>query len=355
MSANSAFAARLIAWQKDHGRHDLPWQGTCDPYRIWIAEIMLQQTRVATVIPYYRRFLDAFPDLAALAAAPLEAVLARWAGLGYYSRARNLHRAAKRLLEEREGRFPGDFAGLLALPGVGRSTAAAIAAAAFGERQAILDGNVKRVLSRAFAIEGYPGDPAVEKELWRLAESLLPTKDIARYSQALMDLGAGICSARQPACASCPLADSCRARALGRVTELPRSRPRRELPTKTCLVPVLLAQECVLLERRPPSGIWGGLWSLPEFPDQQAFGTYLAGLKGAVVQSRLDLPEVRHSFTHFRLLLRPELCELDQRPSLAQETGMIWQELGALPALALPAPVARILQRHLPGAWVGSG
>ncbi|CAG0970936.1 Adenine DNA glycosylase [Burkholderiales bacterium] len=347
MSTDAAFAARLLAWQKQHGRQDLPWQGDTDPYRVWVAEVMLQQTQVATVLPYYARFLASFPDLTSLAAAPLETVLAHWAGLGYYRRARNLHDAAKRLATHRQGRMPGDFDGLLALPGVGRSTAAAIAAAAFGERRAILDGNVKRVLARAFAITGFPGAGAVEKVLWRLAESLLPEREVARYHQALMDLGATVCTARRPECAHCPLTETCLAKSQGRVAELPEPRPRRSLPTRECFVAVLRAGRSVLLERRPPCGIWGGLWSLPEFADESALAGYVAALPGTTVLRGEDMPELRHSFTHFRLLLRPRCYELEARPSLAHDSASAWQSIETLAELALPTPVARIL-RQLP-------
>src|SRR5206468_6743411 len=260
----ASFAARVIAWHRRHGRHDLPWQRTRDPYRIWLSEVMLQQTQVATVIPYYERFLARFPDVESLAGAELDDVLALWSGLGYYSRARNLHAAAQVLVESRRGRFPRTREGLGLLPGLGRSTAAAIAVFAFGEREAILDGNVKRVLARHFAVRGNPGEKRVENRLWKLAEAQVPEKDVERYTQALMDLGAGVCTRARPACARCPLEASCEARSQGKVEAYPRPRPRRLVPLKKTAMLLLLREGEVLLEKRPPAGLWGGLWCLPE-------------------------------------------------------------------------------------------
>lgn len=251
------FSARLIAWQRRHGRHDLPWQ-VADPYRIWLSEIMLQQTQVETVIPYYRRFLERFPDVASLAAARQDEVLALWSGLGYYARARNLHAAARQVIAGHAGVFPGDYASLVDLPGVGRSTAAAIAVFARGERRAILDGNVKRVLCRVFGVEGWPGERAVENRLWALAEALLPKTDIGRYTQGLMDLGATLCRRGRPDCQACPYQDDCLARRQGRIAELPAARPRRGLPEKATRMLVLRHAGALLFEKRPASGIWGG-------------------------------------------------------------------------------------------------
>jgi A/G-specific adenine glycosylase len=252
----SGFAASVITWQKRHGRHDLPWQGTRDPYPIWIAEVMLQQTQVATVIPYYRRFLGRFPDVAALASADVGAVLEHWSGLGYYSRARNLHRAAQVVMEECRGRFPSDLDAVCALPGIGRSTAAAICAFAFGERSTILDGNVKRVFARYFAVRGWPGERRVEAALWRKAERLVPAKDIAAYTQGLMDLGAGVCTRGRPLCADCPIRRGCLARKRGLTDRLPTPRPRRTVPHRETTMLVLQHAGEILLERRPPTGIW---------------------------------------------------------------------------------------------------
>ena len=265
----SSFADRIIRWQRQHGRHDLPWQWTNDPYRIWLSEIMLQQTQVATVIPYYERFVERFPDVRALASAPIESVMACWAGLGYYSRARNLHRCAQQIADTHRGEFPREVQQLAQLPGVGRSTAAAIAALAFGERAAILDGNVRRVLARHCSIEGFPGRPQIERQFWQRAESLLPASEIEAYTQGLMDLGATVCTRSRPNCAACPVNETCVARSDRTIDKLPTPRPVRERPVRAQTVLAMQdATGAVLLELRPPSGIWGGLLSLPEFESE---------------------------------------------------------------------------------------
>ena len=345
----TGFATALLAWHARHGRHNLPWQRSRDPYRVWLSEIMLQQTRVDTVIPYYTRFLDHFPTLEALAAAETDAVLALWSGLGYYARARNLHRAACVIVQEHQGKFPRDSAGLATLPGIGRSTAAAIAAFSFGERAPILDGNVKRVLCRAFGIDGFPGDKAVETRLWSLAESLLPERDhIGRYTQAQMDLGATVCTRSRPRCEACPLASGCEARRTGRVSQLPAPRPRKALPTRTARLAVIRAEGRILVEKRPPSGIWGGLYSLPELPAEQTgagtgWGDWLAAQYGMEVGDPLKLQGFVHAFTHFRLAIEPLLFDLNRPPALAMDAALRWLEYDALDAAGLPAPVRRII------------
>jgi A/G-specific adenine glycosylase len=343
LTQKTSFAGQLIAWQKRHGRRNLPWQGTKDPYRIWVAEIMLQQTQVATAIPYYQRFVLRFPDLASLAKAPLQDVLALWAGLGYYTRARNLHRAASQVEQESKGQFPRDFAALKALPGVGRSTAAAIAVAAFGERQPILDGNVKRVLTRCFAIAGDPADRAVENQLWELAAKLLPEREIAVYTQALMDLGATVCTPKNPACGLCPLAARCQARARDLVAFLPAPRPRKTLPERELTLPLVVAAGNVLLEQRPPTGIWGGLWSLPELSADTSVATMLAPMLRMGALTPQPLPVIRHRFTHFRLLLHPVLYRLDQPPMALGEPGRAWFSKTALTRIGMPSPIAKLL------------
>jgi A/G-specific adenine glycosylase len=337
------FAPRLIAWQQRHGRHDLPWQNSHDPYRVWLSEIMLQQTRVETVVPYYNRFLERFPDLAALAAAPLDDVMARWAGLGYYSRARNLHAAARRIAECHDGRFPEVIDAILELPGIGRSTAAAITAFAFGQRRAILDGNVKRVLTRVFGVDGWPGDKAVENHLWQLAETLLPEADIHSYTQGLMDLGATLCERSRPRCEACPFTDDCVANRLGRQAELPTVRPRKALPERDTAMLVLLHAGCVLLEKRPPSGIWGGLWSLPECAPTEppAGASARLGYRVTALEAGAVL---LHVFTHFRLRIQPWLVSV-QAPMGVAEPGRIWLALDDLEGAALPTPIRRILEQ----------
>ncbi|NJD26585.1 MAG: A/G-specific adenine glycosylase [Betaproteobacteria bacterium] len=340
MTAPSAFADRLVAWQKTAGRHGLPWQGTRDPYRIWLSEIMLQQTQVTTVIPYYARFLARFPDIAALAAAPLEEVIALWAGLGYYARARNLHRCAREVVAVHAGKFPETASALAALPGIGRSTAAAIAAFAFGERAAILDGNVKRVLCRHFAIEGFPGQAAIHAALWDLAESLLPARDIAAYTQGLMDLGATLCTRSRPDCAACPLATSCIALAEGRQTELPARRPRPAIPVRRATFVLISDGARLLLERRPPSGIWGGLLVPPEGEP----GAVLARLGLAAEQEPEPLAPLRHAFTHFRLTLEPVLCRVTVGTA-CREAGTEWVRIADIAGAGVPAPVQKLVRR----------
>jgi A/G-specific adenine glycosylase len=322
----SRFASALIAWQRRHGRSNLPWQGTREPYRIWLSEVMLQQTQVAAVIPYYRRFLARFPDVSALARAAEDEVLALWAGLGYYARGRNLHAAAKLIAANG---FPGTQREIEALPGVGRSTAAAIAAFAFGERAAILDGNVKRVLSRCFGV-------ADEKALWPLAESLLPRKGIERYTQALMDLGATVCTRNRPRCGDCPVARSCVAKAEDRIHELPAPRARKPLPQREVTWLVLRHGGAVLLEKRPSSGIWGGLWCFPE-AGKDAKGTLLEPLE--------------HGFTHFRLRIRPLLREVAKRAPGVEAPGRLWLDLEDAARAAIPTPVRKLIARLIqPGS-----
>ena len=349
--ADQTFSARLIAWHRRQGRHDLPWQGTHDPYRIWLSEIMLQQTQVAAVIPYYRRFLERYPTLPELAVAPVEQVMGLWSGLGYYARARNLHRCAQVVMERHGGEFPRHPDVIAQLPGIGRSTANAIAAFCFGARAAILDGNVKRVLCRAYAIEGYPGAPAVEKTLWELAEALLPQRgstNMAIYIQAQMDLGATVCTRTKPRCladpASCPLAGSCVARAQGRIAELPVARPRKALPQRAAQVLLLLDGDKVLLERRPASGIWGGLLSLPELPAGAEPLAHAARTLGCQVERLTALTPLRHGFTHFQLTLQPLSGAAKLLPHAAEMAGYCWLGRAEIGAAALPSPIRKILE-----------
>lgn len=339
-----SFARRLLDWHTRHGRHDLPWQASRDHYRIWLSEIMLQQTRVETVTPYYLRFLQRFPDLPALAAAPLEEVLAVWSGLGYYARARNLHRAARDIVTRHGGRFPHGSAAIAELPGVGRSTAAAIAAFAEGERAAILDGNVKRVLCRVFGIEGFPGSKPVETRLWALAEALLPQEEVGRYIQAQMDLGATVCSRSRPDCARCPFEQDCVARCSGRISELPARRPRKPLPRRQLRVAVITDGQRVLLERRPPTGIWGGLLTLPEISASAADTCRWAAQRfGVEASAGGQLPAFSHAFTHFTLELEPVLLHASAIALHAADADLRWQALAAIDEAPLPAPVRRIL------------
>ncbi|MFO1205532.1 MAG: A/G-specific adenine glycosylase [Burkholderiales bacterium] len=339
----SAFASRIVAWQRTHGRHDLPWQGTRDPYRIWLSEVMLQQTQVATVIPYYQRFVARFRDVHALAQASLDEVLALWSGLGYYSRARNLHRAARLIVEAHGGEFPRSHDEVLRLPGVGRSTAAAILAFSHGERRAILDGNVKRVLARAFAVRGYPGEPRVASELWRIAEALLPDEDIEPYTQGLMDLGASVCTRAKPRCMLCPVATECAAHVQGREDAYPEPRPVRRLPERETMVVVYIEEGAVMLERRPPTGVWGGLWALPEAA-VDADPERLCHARFGVAPMRIErLGVIRHAFTHFKLTMHPVAVWLSGAAPRAQESDAMWLLPEQAGKVGLPAPLKPLL------------
>ena len=344
-----SFATRLIAWQRIHGRRDLPWQRTRDPYRIWLSEIMLQQTQVATVIPYYERFLAALPDVASLAAAPLERVLELWSGLGYYRRAHLAHEAARTVVAEHGGAFPRDAAALAALPGVGRTTAAAIAAFSSGRRAAILDGNVKRVLARHQGIDGFPGEAKAEQRLWLQAEALLPAREVATYTQALMDLGATVCLRARPKCERCPVADDCVARRDGRIEELPAPRPRRALPQRELTVLLIERKGEVLLERRPPTGIWSGLWSLPEVETGRDVAAHCRTRFQMKVAPQPPLPAIEHAFTHFRLRLHPQPCIVREGASRAEEPGLLWLPLVDSAGAALPAPIKNLLRERASG------
>jgi len=341
--ATGTFAERLIAWQRRAGRHDLPWQKRRDPYAIWIAEVMLQQTQVATVVPYYLRFLERFPTVAALAAAELEEVLELWSGLGYYSRARHLHRAAREIMGKWGGAFPTRSEDIARLPGVGRSTAAAVAVFAFGERAAILDGNVKRVLARHLGIEGHPGAPAVERRLWREAHALLPGQDIEAYTQGLMDLGATVCTRARPRCAACPVAGDCVARRTGQVDRLPAPRPRRPLPQREVQWLVVVRAGEVLLEKRAPVGLWGGLWSFPEIGPEEDPAAWCARVLEARPQALAALEPLTHVFTHFALRIHPRLLRVGRAPERAAQPGWLWLPVLEAAQGAVPTPVRRVL------------
>lgn len=344
MASGSSFAGRVIAWQRKHGRHDLPWQGTRDAYRVWLSEVMLQQTQVATVIPYYQRFLARFPTVQSLAAAPAEDVMSLWAGLGYYSRARNLHACARAVVEQHGGEFPRSAAALTELPGIGESTAAAIAAFAFGERAAILDGNVKRVFARHFGVEGFPGAAPVAKRLWAIAVAELPAQGIESYTQGLMDLGATVCTRGAPACDVCPVVASCVAHREGRIAELPAPRPRRERPVRSATVMVLLDGDAVLLEQRAATGIWGGLLSLPEFAadlDEDGLADLVLERLGLAMRSARALPEIVHDFTHYRFVMQPWVARV-AAPAVSEAVGR-WLPLAQVGEAPLPAPVRKLL------------
>ncbi len=345
MSLERRFASRLLAWFDQYGRHDLPWQNTRDPYAIWISEIMLQQTQVATVIPYYQRFMASFPDIASLANASDDSVLEHWAGLGYYSRARNLHKAAKFIRDQHGGRFPRNFDQILALPGIGPSTAGAISSFAWNERRTILDGNVKRVLTRAFAVEGWPGDGVVHKRLWALAERLTPSKRVSAYTQAIMDLGATLCTRAKPRCDACPFQSDCLALKSDAVNNYPGKKPKKTLPVRRAVFLVIRNREnAVLLLKRPPTGIWGGLWSLPEHDENQHSETWANDQLGLIINAQPPLPPFRHTFSHYHLDITPTPARLtDTTPGIRDDIDAIWLAPEQA-APGVPAPIKKILE-----------
>lgn len=338
------FQTRILAWFDRYGRRDLPWQQPISPYRVWLSEIMLQQTQVATVIPYFQVFTAKFPTLDNLAAASIDDVLALWSGLGYYARARNLHKAAQVIAAL--GYFPDTLDGLTALPGIGRSTAGAILSIAFNDGHPILDGNVKRVLSRYQAIDGWPGQSQVSRRLWAISTELTPAGRVADYTQAMMDLGATVCTRSRPDCPCCPLQDVCRARLAGTVALFPGSKPKKKLPIKRLvLVVVQDTQGRLLLEQRPPQGLWGGLWSLPEF---NASGQALAWCRERfTVNAWRSGEERRHSFSHYHLVYAPLWVTVENPIKFVMEgDAMVWYNAKQVNGLGLPAPVKKLLQEY---------
>ena len=345
MTDRTAIGPALVGWHALNGRHNLPWQRNPTPYRVWISEIMLQQTQVTTVVDYFDRFMQRFPDLRTLAAAPLDEVLHLWSGLGYYSRARNLHLTAQRVAADFRGELPTDAAVLETLPGIGRSTAAAIRALSAGEHAVILDGNVRRVLARVFAVPGVTTRSAVEKRLWRLAGECTPEHDVAAYTQAIMDLGATICVRRRPLCPLCPLALCCGARRSGRQHEIPAPRPR---PVRRKRAVVMLFAQLrdgsVLLERRAERGVWGGLWSPPQFPSADAARLYAATqLREAEVEPH-SRTVLRHAFSHFELEISPLLARCAGWSGVMDGSPMVWYNPASPERLGLPAPVTALIQ-----------
>ena len=342
-SSSLDFASRLLAWYRRYGRKHLPWQRDIDPYRVWVSEIMLQQTQVTTVIPYFERFMASFPDIGTLADAAQDAVLAHWSGLGYYARARNLHAAAQIVRDAHAGVFPTDFDTVVALPGIGRSTAGAILAIACGVRHPILDGNVKRVLARHAAIAGWPGSSAVAKQLWTLAERRTPAARVNHYTQAIMDLGATLCTRRRPDCAACPVADDCRARQTGTVERYPGRKPKPVKPLRQTTMVLAVESASVYLERRPASGIWGGLWSLPELAADSPSDWCEARFAVTPTES-VRWSTVRHSFSHYDLDIEPVVLRLAAAPrKLADDDAGHWVPLHSAPPGGMAAPVKKLI------------
>ena len=339
-----SFSDRLLDWYRVHGRHDLPWQKKTSLYRTWVSEIMLQQTQVTTVLPYFEKFMQRFPDITVLSQASQDDVLLHWAGLGYYSRARNLHKSARSIAEQHNGEFPRSYDEVLALPGIGPSTAGAILAQALGQRHAILDGNVKRVLARYQAIEGWYGQSQVEKQLWSWAEKYTPEQDVADYTQAIMDLGATVCTRSSAKCTDCPLVVDCQAFQTDRVAELPTRKPKKSLPVKEKRLLIIRNEDGdYLMEKRPPAGIWGGLWSLPELAMDEQVGEMVALNWQLTVNEYSDLAVFRHTFSHFHLDITP--CQVRvavTSNSIADDERYQWRT--DITKLALAAPVSTILQ-----------
>lgn len=348
MTVPSIFAQRLLAWFAIHGRHTLPWQLNPTPYRVWISEIMLQQTQVATVIPYYERFMACFSDVQSLASASLDEVLHLWTGLGYYARARNLQACAQRLIAQHGGDFPQDLEEVMQLPGIGRSTAGAILAISRGGRHSILDGNVKRVLSRVFGIAGDPSANATLAQLWKLSDACTPVQEVAAYTQAIMDLGATVCMRARPACGVCPMASDCVAAREGRQKELPGKKQRRARPSREATLLIAKAgsnhSTAVLLERRPASGIWGGLWSPPQFDSESDALEWCSREFRGVSNSEL-LPPIEHAFTHFDLRLNPVVVHCDPDTAVHDEEHHLWYRLESPPRIGLPQPISRLFER----------
>ena len=344
----SIFQQHILAWFELQGRKDLPWQQDITPYRVWLSETMLQQTQVATVIPYFNAFVERFPTLDSLAQAPVDDVLHRWSGLGYYARARNLHKTAQLIVEL--GRFPESLDELVALPGIGLSTAGAILSIAFKKSHPILDGNVKRVLARFNAVSGWPGNSQVNKALWAISAQLTPVDRVAEYTQAMMDLGATICTRSKPACGDCPLESHCLARITGTVAVLPTPKPAKTLPVKQ-LVLLLLSDKLnrILLEKRPPTGIWGGLWSLPEFDSVEAAHDWCLTKSRPITETQ-TLATRRHTFSHYHLDYTPVLIRTDNPINFVMEANLaVWYNARQIDALGLPTPIKLLLKQHTRG------
>ena len=340
------FAQQLLRWYDQHGRKNLPWQRDADPYKIWVSEIMLQQTQVATVIPYFERFIERFPTISGLATGDIDEVLHLWAGLGYYARARNLHRAAIEICNRHRGLFPSEVEQVYQLPGIGRSTAHAILTFAFNQRLPILDGNVKRVLARHHRVYGWPGEKQIEARLWKIAEKATPADRTADYTQAIMDLGAIVCVKRRPLCEVCPVARTCLAKKHNEQAQLPTPAPKKHKPVRSISIIMVQKAHSVLLEQRPPSGIWGGLWSFPELEANTDPLVHMATRFGLAVETDAKWATFRHSFTHFHLDITPIPARLRGADNQVMENpGLVWYNLTEPDARGLAAPVKRLIDK----------
>ena len=345
MMTTPSFAEQLLTWFDQHGRRHLPWQKDRTGYRVWVSEIMLQQTQVITVIPYFERFMERFPTITDLAQADLDTVLSLWTGLGYYSRARNLHASAIAITEQHQGHMPNDLNALIALKGIGRSTAGAIMSQAYNQPGVILDGNVKRLLTRLLAIEGWPGQSQIDKQLWLIATELTPSQRNADYTQAIMDIGATICKPKQPLCVACPMQVRCQALVQDKVSVIPTPKPKKVIPHKTISVLLLKnKQGQTLLEQRPSKGIWGGLWSLPEFPDLNALQTQLA--TDGLPTDTHPLTPIKHVFSHYKLTIEPHLLVLAKTPQKVTEKNKSqWYDSQQLHTIGLATPIKKLLEK----------
>ena len=344
---SSDFQKKILAWFDQNGRKDLPWQQDLSPYRVWLSETMLQQTQVTTVIPYFNAFIEQFPTIECLAKAPVDEVLHRWSGLGYYARARNLHKTAQLIVEQ--SYFPDTLDKLIELPGIGLSTAGAILSIAFKKSHPILDGNVKRVLSRFKGVSGWPGDSQVSKQLWAISADLTPVDRVADYTQAIMDLGATICRRSKPACNACPLNSYCKAKMTNTVSLLPTPKASKTLPIKQLVFLLLSNNKKILLEKRPPTGIWGGLWSLPEFPNIHSVYDWCLTTNTPIIISR-TLPTQRHTFSHYHLDYTTVLIQTDNPINFVMEADhTVWYNTQQIKTLGLPAPIKLLLEQHARG------
>ena len=344
----TGLASSLLPWFKQHGRHDLPWQRDVSPYRVWVSEIMLQQTQVKTVIPYFIRFVERFPDVNALAEAPLDKVLHLWTGLGYYARARNMQRAAQVIVRDFAGRFPEDADALTALPGIGRSTAGAILALSLDRTCPILDGNVKRVLTRFYGIHGWPGHKQVEDRLWQLAGRETPQRKTAAYTQAIMDLGATVCTRSRPRCAECPLASGCHAFRHSEQHRLPTRKTTKPIPVRQVVFALLENERGeILLEKRPPAGVWGGLWSFPEYKSNTELSAWIKTRGSLVSEELTTLPEIRHTFSHFHLDITPVKGIIRDKADTIRDNGeFLWYSPGHGPEIGMAAPVRELINQR---------
>ncbi len=343
------FSRQVLDWYEKYGRKTLPWQLAKTPYKVWLSEVMLQQTQVATVIPYFQRFMEKYPDIRDLAAAPLDEVLHLWTGLGYYARARNLHKAAQTVVQQHGGKFPERFEDVAALPGVGRSTSGAVLSLACGQHYPILDGNVKRVLARCYAVEGWPGKKEVEKRLWRLSEQVTPEHGVSQFNQAMMDLGAMVCTRSRPKCEICPLSQGCLAKQAGNWSSFPGKKPKQTLPERTGWFALVQHGDEVYLSQRPPVGLWGGLYCFPQFETQNALHQWLEA-RDISADNCQQLTAFRHTFSHFHLDIVPVLVRAETWPLRMEEDTGLWYNLPQPPAVGLAAPVERLLQQLRAGS-----